>query len=188
MKTYGDYSDYFENLATQHVDIPHGVNGKKAFTRVNIEETITGFRTQIAEKSIMMILTNYLYRVLEGGADDQMKAIDMSFFIVGYFKNADFDHETEVKNKCEKIADDIINRIKWESKNVAPDKESFWYNSLSKLNDIVVNPVSNIGDLNNVGYQVSLSFHIPFNNCVDVNAWADLNAGNFSNDNKNWTT
>jgi len=91
MKTYKDYSDYFENLAVQHTDIPHVIGGKKAFTRVDIEEAITGFRTKIAEKSIMMILTNYVYRIVEGGANDQMKAIDMSFFIVGYHKPADFD-------------------------------------------------------------------------------------------------
>jgi len=188
MKTYKDYSDYFENLAVQHTDIPHVIGGKKAFTRVDIEEAITGFRTKIAEKSIMMILTNYLYRIVEGGANDQMKAIDMSFFIVGYHKPADFDAQTVIKNKCEKIVDDIITRISWESKQEKADANSFWYNSLSTIKDVVINPVSNVGDLSNTGYQASFSFYIPFNNCVDVNSWADMQASDISNDNKNWTT
>lgn len=186
MKTYKDYSDYFENLAIQHSLIPHTVNNKKAFSRINIEEAITGFRTAISEKSIIMILTNYLYRVIEGGGNDRMKAIDMSFFIVGYHKPNDFDAETTVRNQCEKIVDDIISRIRFESETQTADSNSFWYNSQSRIKDWVVNPVSNVGDINNAGYQVSFSFHVPFNSCVDTNIWQDLSPTSVAP--KNWTT
>ena len=186
MNTYQKYVDYFENIAIQHVDIQHNPNptlDNKKFFRINIEETVTGFRTSISEKSIIMILVNYSYKTVDNVAHNLMKEINFGFMILGHHEVGDFDAETTIRSKCEQIVDDIIARAKYESKSQISDINSIWYGSVDNIDNWHISPVTQNGDTNYRGVLVTGSYLRPLLCRVQDTQWGDITASDIANQN-----
>ena len=170
---YKRYTKYFENIANQHVDINNNPSGgDKAFFRINIEEILTGLKTIQVEKGFCLALINYMYVPgLEGA--DQLKNVDGGFMVIAKHKTGDFDDETEVIKECERIADEITNRIKYDSKITANDKDSFWYGSqdgISNFSNAIVSGPS----FDYIGIQVLFKWKTFYDCTVDPDQWNDL--------------
>jgi hypothetical protein len=175
MNTYQTYIDYFENIAIQHKHILHNpadANNKK-FYRINIEETVTGFRNIIAEKAIVMVLINYAFDVDNTDPSNSMRNVKFGFIIMGWHQSGDFDAETSVMVTCEEVVHDIVARAKVESRLQTADENSFWYNSLDENVDFYVTPASSISDSNYSGFLVTGEFRQHFSCSIRPNAWTD---------------
>jgi len=174
MSDYTSYTDYFEDLATQHVDIDHDLNAvpkKKAFFRINIEEVLSGLRSLTVEKTFNFILVNYAYSPGLQGADN-LNNYDGGFMIVHKTKDKDFEDEKEKITECEKIANEIIKRIKFDSQTQAADENSMWYKSQNAIKDFHVS-IARGPNFEYVGVQVFFQFKNFFDCTLDDTKWAD---------------
>lgn len=174
MKNYKDFVDYWENIATQHVDIPHNPPEEKAFFRVNIEELLAGFRTRITKKSIVFMLVDYQYGLEDKGDNNARKKFDGGFIVMGYHKKDDWEEETLIRTQCEDIVDDIIQRVKQESLNEPNDENSFWYGSQDCSDGWQVMPINKSTEINYAGFLVTFNWYNHFDCTVDDAKWNDL--------------
>jgi len=179
MKTYQDYINYWENIAKQHEDIRHDPNNasNKKFFRINIEETITGFRQEIAEKEIVMVLVNYNFDNDTTDPSNVMSTVKFGFMIIGHADAGDDDAQALLMTKTENIVKQIIARANLESKQEVLDGTDFWFNSLNEDVNFYSTPVNYIGDGNYHGWLVTGEFKQSFDCRVDVSQWADLEVG-----------
>lgn len=173
MKLYKDYINYFENLCVQHVNIAHNpANNIKGFFRINIEEVLTGIRSNIESDGIYFVLTNYLWRP-DDSTTDSIKKIECMFFVLGTAKEQDYDDQTDVLDKTEKICQEFINRIHLDSLQHANDENALFYGSQDKIEIENVVPVKWPTSNQSIGWQVTFSFYSFYEKCVDYTLWND---------------
>jgi len=105
-----DYIDYFRNAAINHKQLLHDTNGKVSFYRMDIEELLSGLRTNL--KSISLIIESPEKRTQDLLSDNPRKVITGAFLVIGPVKKNDFNDEVSVLDKTEAITEDILSKIK----------------------------------------------------------------------------
>lgn len=173
MITSNDYAAYFKNLAVQHKELDHSDDsGDNSFVRSNVWELYSGFRTKIKSKTHIMRLLSHQWRVLDSRSSNPKKVIQGGFLILGYHLSNDFNEMQNAIDSSEKIAQDIINRMKYDADNNKKDADSLFYTSMSTLNNISVDPIE--VDDNYSGWMVSFEITPFYSLCVEKNNWKDL--------------
>lgn len=115
---YSDLVDYFEMIATKHVDIGHSATVKK-FYRFELDEVLTGLAAGINYPAL--ILEAYDFNYQESSSDNIRKERSGAFMLIDIVKDLkDFDRIHEVWDAMEQIGDEILVRMK-------ADKESRLY-------------------------------------------------------------
>ena len=173
MKLYKNYVDYFENLCVQHVNINHNpANNTKGFFKINIEEVLTGIRSEINADGIYFVLTNYLWSP-DDKTTDSLKKIECMFFVLGTVPEQDYEAQTNTFHKTEQIVQEFINRMRLDSLQEANDENAFFYGTQDVINIENVVPVKWVTSNQSIGWQVTFSFYSHYNKCVDFNLWND---------------
>ena len=180
MNTYQKYVAYFENIATQHTAIQHS-SANKRFFRINVEELTNGLRTQISERSKILVLVNYSFKTEDNKTHDLRKVMSFGFMVLDYVNDECFEEEATKMNECEQIIDDIIARSKYESKREVMDENSIWYGSMDNTDDWYVSPIRCQADTDYVGYLVTSEVQVPLDCKVDPNSWGDISAADLAN-------
>ena len=176
MNSYEKYTEYFENLAVKHTGLYHDPsNKKKGFFKINIEEVLTGVRSDVKADGYYLVLTNYLWTPITKGAET-LNEIQCMFFVLGTAKEKDFVQNTEVLNNTEVICKDLINRISFDSKTSDNKSDSFFYGSQDTIKIESVVPVTWVTSNQSMGWQVTLTFYPKYNSCVDHTKWSDIDS------------
>lgn len=174
MILYKDFAKYFENLCVQNTEIDHDpTNNIKGFFKINLEEVLVGSRRNIEADGIHVVLANYLWTP-EDENTDPLKKVQFMFFVLGTTKDGDYELDTEVLDKTEKITQDFINRISFDSKTAVADQSSVFYRSQDKIKVDSVIPLKFSPGLNSFGWQVVMTFYSSYSICVDHTKWDDL--------------
>lgn len=173
MKSYKSYSEYFENLVEQSVDIPHDPpNNVRGFFRINIDEVLNGMKNEIKNDNLFLVLTNYIWKPENEGQN--IKDGEGMFFLMGTFKEGDYDDEIETLDEAEKVAEKFINRISLDSRKETQDENAFWYGAQNVFTNVHVVPMKAFG-MNHIGVQVTFDFASHYSDCVELADWDDLN-------------
>lgn len=115
---FSDIVEYFEMLATKHVEIKHSASSKH-FYRFEIDEILTGLCSNI--KYPALILEGYDFDYMENNSDNIRKKRSGAFIILGKVKDLkNFDEIHTLWDQCEEIGEDILVKMKH-------DKESGLY-------------------------------------------------------------
>lgn len=174
MKNYSDYVDYFENLVKQFTGIEHDPeNGKQAFFRINLEELANGSNTTIDADGYFFVLTNYIWKPVQKKDGSYMKEGEGMFFIMGTVNQGDYNNQTKVLADCETIASKFINRIHLDSRRENLNEDSFWNGIQETLAFENVMPLQSPTNTNHYGCQVVFKFATQWNECVEIDDWAD---------------
>jgi hypothetical protein len=115
--TYVDQiQDYFQNLATQHKDLLHDQDGKKAFSRLNTEDQITQIKKKATENIVVMA---DIGGQLSGAIDDKeiKRSVSIIFASRAITSGSAAEAIDEANNKSEQIMFDFINRMFYDLEN-----------------------------------------------------------------------
>lgn len=111
----GAIYDYFETLATQHVDI-------KGFYKKYIDEVLSGISGNNIQFPVLVV-ENFDWRVEQAKDDNASRVISLGFHVINIHKEkGNFDNQVLAEQFCEPIARDIIARIK-EDEDLFNDSE-----------------------------------------------------------------
>ena len=169
MHTYSTYAQYFEELATKHVDIRHNDPiGSKKFYQMTIEEFYSGAAGNSlpsSDSGPFVIMMDYISEINYNARATDHK--DFMLMILSGFPNNDYDWANSVKDTCERICNDFINRMTEDSRNGV----SLFEFSLDKPDKIRKVPGEIIFQSKYVGYQLSFNIITSFNDCVDISKW-----------------
>ena len=113
MLNVAKYISYFKNLATQHKEIGH-TEEEKHFFRMNIEEVLTGLRSDINLPAL--ILESFEGRLVDKKSDNNLANREGAFMILKKVEVDNFDQENEFLDDSERIGLDIIKRMRRDSK------------------------------------------------------------------------
>lgn len=167
---YADYSDYFKELATKHVDVKHDdlVPGNKKFFQMSIEEFYSGASGGLLpapSAGPFVILLDYVSTVkYTGGARDHR---EFMIQVLQGVSNNQHDDANTAKNTCEGICNDFIAKMVEDSQNGLP----IFQHSLDKADMIKKVPGQIIFQSPYVGFQMSFETITSFNDCVDNTKW-----------------
>jgi hypothetical protein len=131
MITYENFVAYFKHLATIHVDIRHGLNGRDSFFTADIEELITGIRSSLNPDKFIMLLINYNLKI-----NDREQHNDIMFFILKNAHPGNYEEHRQIKAEAEAIAKDIVIRISEDSQSDDIEMKKLWFGSMDTLKDL----------------------------------------------------
>lgn len=122
MATIKDISDYFLNLAIQHKSIVHAESaGNRAYEVIAYDQAFSDFRTGGREKAyfVRFILPTVSFRDRGNGAE---KWYQVGLMFGKYYsqKEASKTAQLEAFRDAEKVADDFISRMIFDSRRNAP--------------------------------------------------------------------
>ena len=160
---YSDLVDYFELIATQHVDILHSAT-EKHFYRFELDEVLTGLAAGINYPAL--ILEAYDFNYQESTSDNIRKERSGAFMLIDVVKDLkDFDRIHEVWDEMEQIGDEILVRMK-------ADKESRLYPVLRgfDIGKCYGIPMS-VAKLGQHGMRFSFSVECGVNGDIDISKW-----------------
>lgn len=113
---FSDIIQYFETLASEHVEILHS-DSEKHFFRYEIEEVLTSLRQM---NYPALILEGYRYSYRDSKSDNILKKRTGAFILLGHLSDiGDYDAMHDLWDKLEVICDDILARIKADKYNPA---------------------------------------------------------------------
>lgn len=116
MANFSDLITYFENIARNHVLIQH-TDAEKHFFRMELDELLGGFNIPSA-RFPFLVLEGYAYDYTDNRSDNVLKKREGAFVLMDYVKDVtDYDAVHVVWDKMEKIADDILARIRADKRN-----------------------------------------------------------------------
>lgn len=162
---YSALSQYFENLAANHVAINHTAQ-EKHFFRIDAEEYLVGINTKV----------NYPFLSLESydsgfnapGNDNVAISRSIAFMLVDKYRQGDYNEMNDIYDRMEEIALDIINKINADQKENISLVRDFNYNSV-QIQSLPPNPASLY-----TGVRVTMSFDSKYNTAVDSDKWKNL--------------
>jgi hypothetical protein len=107
---FSDLVEYFEKLASEHIEIRH-TEKDKHFYRFELDEVVTGMCSKI--KYPAFILEGYDFSYSESNSDNIRKKRSGAFWLIDEVKDLkDFDKIHEVWDHMETIGNDILIRMK----------------------------------------------------------------------------
>lgn len=113
MKTSA-YISYFQTAAENHKQIKHSAT-EKHFFRLNIEELITGLRSEMNYPCL--VLESHEGTLSDAKSDNVRDNLTGAFMILENVDTGDFDDETTKLDKCQKIGFDIISKM-WKDRKI----------------------------------------------------------------------
>ena len=168
---YIDYSDYFKEIATNHVAIRHqDEKGEKAFYHISIEDVFIGAgRNEWKQKGRILVLMDPIININRSNTHSIKQSYEGGFMILAHFKKGDETDHVEKKNHTHEIAYDIINRMIMNSKEGHP---LFNY-SIDGHNAFNVDFADYKGDGYYTGTRCTFSFMTNKEKCVYQSKWVD---------------
>ena len=160
---FSDLVEYFEKLASEHIEIKHTVKDKH-FYRFELDEVLTGMCSNI--KYPALILEAYDFNYSESNSDNIRKKRSGAFILIDKVSDMkDFNKIHQVWDKLELIGDDILVKMK-------ADKESRLVPVLKEfnINECTGTPLS-ITELGQHGIRFSFNLGCAVNNIVDETRW-----------------
>ncbi len=119
---------YFEQLATDHVQIQHSPTSKH-FARLELDEVVTGIQSRI--KFPLLVLEGYSFSLRDPKSDNVMKQRSGAFMLLTHVKDkGDYNLIHETWDFLEEIGDDIIARMKQDKRNPASPIRNFNFDSV----------------------------------------------------------
>ena len=169
MIDFESYVDYFKGLAEKHSDINPSPD-YKAFFRLNIDELLTGLRSDIDPNSFVMVLESYEHSPIDNLSENHLSNFTGAFMIIKKNEEiSDFDNQDVIITECEKICVEIQRRIYDESIN---DYANRFFTDINP-SDFTFNKV---GPLYNswFGFRCQFNFTSTYSIKVDAGKWTDL--------------
>ena len=167
--TYSSYAAYFEDLARKHVDVLHGSPvGNKKFFQMTIEEFYSGAAggdLPAPDAGPFLIMMDYISELNYTGRATDHK--DFMLMILSGFPNNDYSQANAVKDLCDNICNDFINKMNEDSQSGL----NLFEFSLDKPDKIRKVPGEIIFQSKYVGFQMSFNIITSFNECVDNTKW-----------------
>lgn len=160
---FSDLVEYFEKLASEHIEIKHTVKDKH-FYRFELDEVLTGMCTNI--KYPALILEAYDFNYSDSNSDNIRKKRSGAFILVDRVSDMkDFSKIHHVWDEMELIGDDILVKMR-------SDKESRLVPVLKEfnINECTGTPLS-ITELGQHGIRFSFNLGCAVNNIVDETRW-----------------
>lgn len=117
---------FLEDYATRHPDIQHGAAGKKRFFKSYREWDTWQAGPPLAEANDGPYLVFVAYNAhLEGsaGTGAMVKVKDCELWLIAPCSSDDHVKEAQVRDQLETIADKLVNKIHWDSRE---QEELFW--------------------------------------------------------------
>jgi len=160
--TFSDIIEYFQMIATQHIQIGHTAE-EKHFYRFEIEEVLTGLKKM---NYPALILEGYRYSFSDGKSDNVMKKRSCAFMLVNHLSDiGDFQAMHSIWDDLEQICDDILARIKADKYNpYARAVRDF------DLNGVEINLIANDQD-RNYGIRCMFTVSSPQTMDMDPDKW-----------------
>jgi hypothetical protein len=165
---------YGETLAASHPDIMHDNSyGKKSFAVVDVEEAFGDLKSLTGEVVLRWIIPTWTKVDVGGNPRDLFNA---GFLVLVRHKRGDSPSYIKAIVKAQKIADEIVSRINYESKLYV----DMFAGSSDVFDDMQINgtPLKAEGDAAYSGWLVTLAVWDFANDCVVVDGqskWLDLN-------------
>lgn len=131
MITYANFVAYFKHLATSHVDIRHGLDGRDSFFTADIEELITGIRSSLNPDKFILLLVNYNTKI-----HDTVQHNDVMFFVLRNARPGDYEQQRTYKAEAEAIAKDLLIKISEDSQSGDLEMKQLWHGSMDALRDV----------------------------------------------------
>jgi hypothetical protein len=148
------YKAYFKDIAENHKSILHSDDNNKRFAGMNIEEVLTGLRSDLDTTGYCLILENFEGRLADNRSDNILNYKSCAFWVIKNAPSNDYATEEEVIDGCYDIAFDIISKIN-------SDKIPVPRNTMVKHFDpstVTYNRIVNVFDSCH-GYRVSFELH-----------------------------
>jgi hypothetical protein len=155
---------YFNNIASLHVAIRH-TDAEKHFFRFEIDEVLAGInRTDVAYP--MLILEGYSYDYTDNRSDNLLKNREGAFVLLDHVADvSDYGAIHETWDKLEKIADDILLKIKSDKYNpAAPVVRNFDFSSVKA--NLIMNEIGS-----SVGIRITFTISAPMPTDVNTENW-----------------
>ena len=155
------FSDYMAGLCSRHVDIRHNSVSEIHYVDSGAEKDMTQ-DSVLCYPAVILERGQYQYTGSEGAMN---KEYDYMIFVVDHVSDTgDFDQIRQKRARCEKLLDELFNRI-------LADKRARLYKFLAgfSLSGIEVEPVDNI-DNSLYGVMAMFSLSLPYSvvNCNKV--------------------
>lgn len=160
---FSDLVEYFEKLASEHIEIKHTAKDKH-FYRFELDEVLTGMCSNI--KYPALILEAYDFNYSESNSDNIRKKRSGAFILIDRVSDMkDYNKIHQVWDEMELIGDDILVKMK-------SDKESRQVPVLKEFNisECTGTPLS-ITELGQHGIRFSFNLGCAVNNIVDETRW-----------------
>ncbi len=114
---YQPYVDYFENIAIKLKVIRHTSGGKKRFCRMNIEEVLTGLKTELDLNNICLILEAY-EKTVEDRLSDNLRDRTMgAFMILKKVSDNSFETQDTILSETEAATLSVWSKLKLDKRN-----------------------------------------------------------------------
>lgn len=160
---FADLVNYFEQIATEHVDIRHTIQNKHFF-RIELDEILTGLRSKICYPAL--ILEGYDFQFIDQNSDNVHKQISSAFVLMESVKDkGDYNNIHDVWQRMEEIGDEICVRILNDKRSRSIDILSYFHLSNVRGTLLVDANLLHYG----VRYEFSLSW--PMVNDIDPSKW-----------------
>lgn len=162
---YTALSDYFEDMAANHVAINH-TQAEKHFFRIDAEEYLVGFTTKA--NFPFLSLESYDSSFNAPGNDNVAMTRRIAFMLVDEYRQGDYEKMNRIYDDMEAIAHDIINKINADQKENVALVRDFNYGSV-QIQSLPPNRAKLY-----TGVRVTMSFDSRYNTAVDPNKWKNL--------------
>lgn len=165
---------YGRTLAIAHPDIQHDdVYGKKAFAVVDVEEAFGDLKSLEGNIVLRWIIPTWTKVDVGGNPRDLFNA---GFLVLVKHKRGETDSYIKAIVKAQRIADEIVSRINYESKSHV----DMFAGSADVFDDMQISgtPLKAEGDATYSGWLVTLAIWDFADDCVVVDGksiWSDLN-------------
>lgn len=167
-----DFLDYIEALCINHPDVQHTADNK-VFLPITIEDSFGDFRMGVKEKSFIVRPIIYTAAITANEMAEYAFNKQGGLLIAHYFKNNDYQGYLTAINKSEKLMQEFVSRMIYDSRNGV----ELWNYSLDNPEDITFQYTPFQGDLTYAGWRMIFTFSPHFSGCVDeldAPIWADI--------------
>jgi hypothetical protein len=115
--TIAQWFAYMANLAAQHVELRDGVGGRKAFARMVLTEAFEKGYTQLDDTALLV--ESYEEEGIDKDSDNLQARRFMAWHVVKRLtgQNNDADQLISYEEDCQRIAKQILGRLRRDSKN-----------------------------------------------------------------------
>jgi|SRR6056297_962686 len=162
---YTALSQYFEDLASNHVALNHTAQ-EQHFFRIDAEEYLIGITTKVYYP--FLSLESYDSNFNAPGNDNVAITRNIAFMLVDKYKQGDYNAMNAIYDNMEEIALDILNRINEDMKKNIALVRNFSVNTVN-IQSLPPNPTKLY-----TGVRVTMSFDSKYNAVMDSDKWKDL--------------
>jgi len=173
MAFYTTWVSYFETLAIQNKKIKHAVGVQphhQKFFCTTLENFFLATTTYLPDPKLgpFMHFIDYVRTIdWQKGSAKELDKHQVMFFVLQAYKSGDTIKERQAKDACQNVVNEILARMKFDSKNGDPVlKRAF-----DVISNVRVVPHTRVGALPYTGWQVSILLNVPFDTCFNSNDW-----------------